>query len=81
LINKKKDYLKAKIDALETNSKMKNIRDLYRGMNDYKKDYQPRSNTVKDERGDSVTDFHSTLDRRRNYFLQLLNVHGVNNIR
>jgi hypothetical protein len=38
LINKKKEYLRAKIDAFETNSKMKNIRDLYRSMNDYKKD-------------------------------------------
>ena len=26
--NKKKEYLKAKIDELETNSKVKNIRDL-----------------------------------------------------
>jgi hypothetical protein len=30
--NKKKAHLKAKIEELETNSKMKNIRDLYRGM-------------------------------------------------
>jgi hypothetical protein len=28
--NKKKEYLKGKIDDLETNSKIKNIRDLYR---------------------------------------------------
>ena len=27
-MNKKKEYLKAKIDELETNSKIKNIRDL-----------------------------------------------------
>jgi len=27
--NKKKEYLKAKINKLETNSKIKNIRDLY----------------------------------------------------
>ena len=30
--NTKKDYLKAKIDELETNSKIKNIRDLCRGI-------------------------------------------------
>jgi hypothetical protein len=29
--NKKKEYLKAKIEELETNNKIKNIRDLYRG--------------------------------------------------
>ena len=37
--NKKKAYLKAKIEDLETNSKIKNIRDLYRGINDFKKGY------------------------------------------
>jgi hypothetical protein len=30
--NKKREYLKDKIDELATNSKNKNIRDLYRGM-------------------------------------------------
>jgi len=34
--NKKKKYLKAKIEELVKNSKIKNIRDLYRGMNDFK---------------------------------------------
>jgi len=29
---KKKEYLKAKTDECETNSKVKNIRDLYRGI-------------------------------------------------
>jgi hypothetical protein len=33
----KKEYLKAKIDELEINSKVKNIRDLYRGISDFKK--------------------------------------------
>jgi len=33
--NKKKEYLKAKIDELETNSKIQNIRDLYRGIIDF----------------------------------------------
>jgi hypothetical protein len=35
--NKKKAYLKLKIEELETNSKINNIRDLYRGINDVKK--------------------------------------------
>ena len=34
---KKKAYLKAKIEELEANSKINNIRDLYRGINDFKK--------------------------------------------
>ena len=78
---KKKAYLKAKIEEIETNSKIKNISDLYRGINEFKKGYQPRTNTVKDEKGDTVADCHSILARRRNYFSQLLNVHGVNDIR
>ena len=50
-----KAYLKAKIEDLETNSKIKYIRDLYRGISDFKKGYQPRTNIVKDETGDLVT--------------------------
>jgi hypothetical protein len=44
--NKKKEYLKAKIEELPTNSKIKNIRDLYREINGFKRGYQPRTNTV-----------------------------------
>jgi hypothetical protein len=66
--NKKTEYLKAKIDEFETNSKTKNIRDLYRGIIDCNKDYQPRTDTVKDEKGDLITDCHSILARWRNHF-------------
>ena len=79
--NKKKKYPKAKIHELETNSKPKNIRDLYKGINDFKKGYQPRTNIVKDEMGDVVTVSHSILARWGNHFSRLLNVHGINNIR
>jgi len=34
--NKKKKYLKDKIEELETNSKIKNIRYFYGGINDFK---------------------------------------------
>ena len=37
--NKGKEYLKAKIDELKTTSKIKNIRDMYRGISDFKKGY------------------------------------------
>jgi hypothetical protein len=36
---------------------------------------------MKDEKGDLVADSHSILARWRNHFSQLLNVHGVNDIR
>jgi len=79
--NKKKEYLKDMIDALETNIKIKNIRDFYRGISDFKKGYQPRINIVKDKKGDLVTDFHSILVRWSNHFSELLNVCGVDAIR
>ena len=44
--------MKAKIEELETNSKIKNIRDFYRGIGDFKKGYEPRTNIVKDEKGE-----------------------------
>ena len=72
--------MKAKIEELENNSKIKNIRDLYRGISDFKKRYKPRTDIVKDENGDLVADSHSILARWRNYFSQLLNVHAVNEI-
>jgi hypothetical protein len=40
---KKREYLKNKINELETNSKNKNIRDLCRSINEFKKGYQPRT--------------------------------------
>ena len=79
--NKKKEYLKAKIDKLQTNSKITNIRDLYRGISDFKKGYQSKSNIVKDEKGDMVIDFHSILARWRNHLSQLFNAHGVSDVR
>jgi len=74
--NKKKAYMRANIEELETNSKIQNIRDLHRGINDFKKGYQPRCNIVKDEKGDLVADSHSIVVRWRNYFSRLFNVHG-----
>jgi hypothetical protein len=69
--------LRAKIEELETNSKIQNIRDLCRGINDFKKGYQPGCNIVKDEKGDLVADSNSIVDRWRNYFSQLIRVHAV----
>jgi hypothetical protein len=66
---------------LETNSQNKNIRDLYRSINEFKKGYQPRTNMVKEENGDLLADSQSILNRCKNYFCQLLNVHGVSNVR
>ena len=75
------ENLKAKIDDLETNTETENIRDLYRGINDFTKGYQPRNNIVKDEKGDLVTDCHSILAVCMNHFSQLLNAYVLNVVR
>jgi hypothetical protein len=79
--NKKKAYLKVKIEAHDTNSKINNIRDMYRGISDFKKGYQRRTIIVKDEKGDLVAESYSIVARWRNYFFQIFNVHGVSDVR
>jgi hypothetical protein len=56
LMEKKREYLKDKINELEAYNNNKNIRDLYRGINEFKKGYQPRINIIKDENGNLLVD-------------------------
>jgi len=79
--NNKKAYLKIKIEELETNSKINKVRDLYRGINDFMKGYQPRTTRVKDEKGDLVADPPQYYGEVEELFLQLLNVNEINDIR
>jgi hypothetical protein len=69
------------MDKLATNSKNKDVRELYRGINEFKKGCQPRSNLLKDKNGDLLADSRNILKRWKNYFFQLLNVHWVNDAR
>jgi hypothetical protein len=48
---------------------------------EFKKGYQPKTNLVKDERGDLLADPQKILTRWKNYFFQLLNVQGPGSIR
>jgi hypothetical protein len=43
--------------------------------------YQLRRNLVKDENGDVVADSYNILNRRKKYFFQLFNVHGVSDVK
>jgi hypothetical protein len=79
--NKKEECLKAQIDEFETNNYLKNIRDLYGDISDFKKVYQFITSVVNDENGDLITGFRSILARWRNHFPQLLNGHAVNYVR
>jgi plasmid stabilization system protein ParE len=74
------EYLKDTINELATNTENKNIRDLCRGINGFKRDYQPRNNIVRDENGDLLVEFYNILNRWKNYFSQLLNVHNVSDV-
>jgi hypothetical protein len=62
------------------NTKNKNIRDLCRGFNEFKRGYQPRRNLVKDENGDHLADSNTIVNRQKSYFSQLLNVHKVSDV-
>jgi hypothetical protein len=75
--SKKKECLKDKINEFATNSKNKNIRDLYRGINGFKRGYHLRNILVKDENGDLLADSHDILNRWKNYFSQLLNIYDT----
>jgi hypothetical protein len=61
--SKKEGISASKKIELETSSKNKNSTDLYRGINEFKKGYQPRTNVVKDENDDLLADSHSILNR------------------
>jgi hypothetical protein len=78
--NKKREYLKDKINEINLNSKNKNIGDLYRAITEFKKGYQRKTNLVKDERGDLLVD-QKILTRWKNYFCELLSVQGADGIR
>jgi phage host-nuclease inhibitor protein Gam len=49
----REEYLKAEIDELKTNSKIKTL-EIFRGISGFKKGNQPRTKIVKDEKSDFV---------------------------
>jgi hypothetical protein len=54
---------------------------LYRGINEFKKGCRPRINIIKDENSNLLADPQNVLNRWKNFFNQVLNVHGVHDIR
>jgi hypothetical protein len=51
------------------------------GINEFKMGYQPRTNLVKDKRGDLLADPHKILNRWKNYFCHVLNIYGEGGVR
>jgi hypothetical protein len=54
---------------------------LYRDINEFKEGYQPRINIIKNENGNLLANPQNVLNRWKNFFNQVLNVHGVRNVR
>ena len=65
----KRDYMKAKVNKLEENSKNKNIREM---CNEFKKGYQPRAYGIQKHDGTIVADTTSILSRWEQLFSNLL---------
>jgi hypothetical protein len=80
-IIKRGNICKGNISKPATNSKNRSIRDLYRGINEFKRSYQSRNNLMKDENGDLLAAPDSILNRWKNYFSQLLSVRNVSDVR
>jgi hypothetical protein len=77
--NKKREYLKEKINELAMNSKNKNIRQTC--IEEFKRGYQPTSNLMKDEIGDLLAVSCNIFNKSMNHFSQLLTVHRVSAVR
>ena len=87
----RRNILKRKLRKLKTNSRIKNIREFYRGISDFKKGYQLITNIVKNKRGDLVTDLvtylvtysHNIWAKVEKPFISgtECTVHGVNGVR
>jgi hypothetical protein len=77
--NKKRGNLKEKINELETHS-TNNITDLYKGIIEFKRVYQHSSNLLKDKIGVLLADSHRILNRWKNYFSLILNLHRASDI-
>ena len=66
---KKRDYMKTKVNKLEENSKNKNIREMYKGINEFKKGNQPRAYVIKKHDSTIAADTTSILSRWEQFLL------------
>jgi hypothetical protein len=69
------------MNGLGIHSRHKNSRDLYKGINSFKKGYQLRTNLVRDDNCDLLAHSHSILNRWKNDFSQQLKVYRASDVR
>jgi hypothetical protein len=67
--------------SLKITIKQKYQRFVEIGINEFKKEYQPTSNIIKDENGNLLADPQNVLNRWKNLFSQVLNVRRFHDIR
>jgi hypothetical protein len=79
--NRKEAYLKAKFEELKLTGVQKILGTCIGTSMNLRRICQPRTNIVKDEKGDVVVDSRRILVGWKDYFSQLLHVHGFNDIR
>jgi hypothetical protein len=61
--------------------KHKHYKDFCSGINEFRESYQPRINIIKEESDNLLADPQSVLKSWKNFFNQVLNVHGVHDVR
>ena len=60
--------MKAKVNKLEKNSKNKNIQEMYKGINELKKKYQPHAYVIKKDNDTIAADTTSILSRWQQFY-------------
>jgi hypothetical protein len=60
---------------------IKNTENVYRGLNEFKRDCQLRGNLSTNENGDMLADSHNISNRWKNYFSQVFNVHNISDVK
>jgi hypothetical protein len=63
---------KTELMSLQLIVRTRTLRYLYKGKNEFQRDYQPRSNLLKDENGDLLAYSHNILNRWKSSFSPLL---------
>ena len=66
--------MKAKVNKLVENTKYQNIREMYKGINEFKMDYQTRAFAIKKHDDTIVADTTSILSKWEQFFSNVLNV-------
>ena len=64
-----------KVNKLEKNGKRQNVREMYKVINEFKKGYQPHIYVIKKDDFTIVADKSSILNRWKQFYKNLLNVH------